>query len=347
MKRFSYLTLIVLSIILQGCKNAPTAANNSSGWSEVTANAPWAARYGMSGAVFNSNMWVIGGASGTSSSTYYGDVWKSGDGKSWTQTASPGFGGRYGSQVLAFNNQLFLIGGNNSGTLTNDVWSSYDGTTWTQILATNYSINSSVVGGTQFCPREDFSAVVFNNLMWVIGGTDNASLSEGLNDVWSSPDGVTWTQALANAPLITLSTAKTQFPGRWNSAAVSFNNNIYLMCGHDTGNAIGDIDSDTWSTANGTTWTLAGYGFANVYDHQLVVNKGTVVTTCGNAPWEGGPFNGVNSTTDFKTWTNTPNMPFTGRFGHLSFSFNNEVWVMGGCNNTGSLTYFNDVWHSP
>ena len=331
---------------MQGCKNAPTSAQNSSGWSEVTASAPWAARYGMSGAVFNNNMWLIGGASGSGSVTnYYGDVWKSSDGKNWSQTATPGFNGRSGSQVVTFNNQLFLIGGNYNGYLMNDVWSSHDGTTWTEILAPNWSINSSVIGGTQFCPREDFSAVVYNNLIWVIGGTSSATSSAAMNDVWSSPDGVTWTQVL---PVVATSALRgTQFDGRWGSAAVSFSGNIYLMCGRDDGSGAGAIDNDTWYTANGSTWTQITNSFVNVYYHQLVVNKNTVVTTCGNAPWQGGPFDGVNTGTDFKTWTATPNTPFTGRFGHLSLSFNNEVWIIGGCNNTASLTYFNDVWHSP
>lgn len=360
MKRFSCLFLILGFVLLQGCRNAPTAANNSSGWTETTAAAPWAGRYGLTGAVFNNDMWVVGGASGTSAVTvsgiinaavtqYYGDIWKSSDGKNWSQTATPGFGGRYGSQVLAFNNQLYLIGGNRNGTLMNDVWSSPDGAVWTQILANNPVITSSVVGGTHFCVREDFSAVVFNNLMWVIGGTPNPdnSTSIGLNDVWSSPDGITWTQVLANAPLITPATATTQFPTRWGAAAVSFNNNIYLTCGHASGMGVNTVNSDIWSSANGTTWSLVIDDLVNVYYHQIVVNNNAMWFTCGYAPWEGGAYNGVNSTNNGTAWTNAGVMPFTGRFGHLSLSFNNQVWIMGGCNNTDSLTYFNDVWHSP
>ena len=305
-------------------------------------------------------MFVIGGASGSNASTvagvinsgvtqFYGDVWKSGDGKSWTQTASPGFNGRYGGQAVSLNGIFYFIGGNNNGTLMNDVWSSTDGTTWIQILASNNTIQSNVVGGTQFCPREDFSALVFNNLIWVIGGTPNPSntTSIGLNDVWNSPDGITWTQVLANAPNITIANATTQPPARWGAAAVSFNGNIYLLCGHDSGTGVNTIASDLWSSANGTTWTLVLDTFMNVFYHQLVVNNNTLWLTCGEAPWEGGPYNGVFSTTNGTSWTSAGSTPFTGRFGHLSLAFNNQVWIMGGCNNINSLTYFNDVWHSP
>jgi hypothetical protein len=349
LKRFSCFALILCFALLQGCRNAPTSASNSSGWSETTANAPWAARYGLTGAVFNNDMWVIGGASGSGVTTYYGDVWKSSDGKSWSQTASPGFGGRYGGQTVTLNNNLYFIGGNSNGTLMNDVWSSPDGTNWTQILANNPAISSNVVGGTQFCPREDFNAVVFNNLIWVIGGTPNPlnTTSVGLNDVWNSPDGVTWTQLLNNASGITLGTATTQFPGRWGAAAVSFNGNIYLTCGHASGNGVNTADSDSWSSANGITWSLVNDSYTPIYYHQVVVNNNLVWFTCGYAEWEGGPFSGVYSTNNFTNWTSTANIPFTPRFGHLSLSFNNQVWIMGGCNNAGSLTYFNDVWHSP
>jgi hypothetical protein len=362
LKRFSFLFLILSFAFLQGCRNAPTSANgnNSSGWIEATKQAPWAARYGLTGAVFNNNMWIIGGASGSNPVTasgnitagvtqFYGDVWKSGDGKTWTQTASPGFNGRYGGQAVTLNNNLYFIGGNNNGTLMNDVWSSPDGVTWTQILANNAGISSSVVGGTQFCPREDFSAIIFNNLIWVIGGTPNPSniTSVGLNDVWSSPDGITWTQVLANAPGITLGTATTQPSARWGSAAVSFNGNIYLMCGHDSGMGVNTSDSDIWSSANGATWGLIYNSFTPVFYHQLIVNNNSVWFTCGYAEFEGGPFSAVYSTNNFTSWASPGTTPFTGRFDHLSLSFNNQVWIMGGCNNTDSLTYFNDVWHSP
>jgi len=295
-------------------------------------------------------MWVIGGANGSGPvTTYYGDVWKSSDGKSWTLTATPGFNGRYGGQAVTLNNIFYFIGGNANGTLMNDVWSSIDGVTWTQILANNNAIQFSVVGGTQFCPREDFSAIVFNNLIWVIGGTPNPSntTSVGLNDVWSSPDGITWTQVLKNSTAITLGTATTQFPARWGSSAVSFNGNIFLMCGHDSGTNVGNIDADTWSSANGATWTLVANNFTPVYYEQLVVNNNLMWATCGDAPYQGGAFNGVNSSSTWTNWINAGAMPFTGRFGHLSLSFNNQVWIMGGSNNNSSLTYFNDVWHSP
>jgi hypothetical protein len=350
LNRFSFIFILALALLfplLEGCKNAPTSANNNNGWSSVTTNAPWSPRYGLKGDVLNGNMYIVGGASGSGSVTnYYGDVWRSSDGKNWTNTANPGFGGRYGSQVVAFNNQLFLIGGNASGTLKNDVWSSPDGVTWTQILANNNAIGKNVVGGTQFCKRQDFCTAVFNNQMWVIGGADVTAGSDGLNDVWSSPDGITWTQVLANKAGLNYGSGGTQFAGRWGAAAVSFNNNLYVSCGYFSSTVQNaTIAPDVWSSANGSVWTLDTIDFMYLYYQQMVVNNNAIWSIGGEDPWEGGPINDVYTSTTGAAWTSPGAGAFTARYGHLSLSFNNELWVMGGVNNASSLTYFNDVWH--
>ncbi len=354
MNRLSFFFILTLAVLLpwtEGCRNGPTSANgngtNSNGWSEVTAGAPWAARYGLSGTVFNGNMWVVGGANGSGSVTnYYGDVWKSGDGKNWSETSSNApFGGRYGSQVVNFVNggvtQLYLIGGNQGGTLKNDVWTSPDGANWTQILANNPAITVNTVGASQFCPRQDFNAVVFNNLIWVFAGTNGTTGSVGLNDVWSSPDGVTWTQVLANN---TNPPANTQFTPRWGAAAVSFNNNLYIMCGHNTysSNTANETTS-IWSSANGTNWSLLSNLGGPVYYHQLVVNNNLMWYTCGASDTATGALSNASSSADGINWTSASG-PYNARFGHLSLAFNGHVWIMGGCNNTNGLAYYNDVW---
>jgi hypothetical protein len=56
----------------------------------------------------------------------------------------------------------------------NDVWYSTNGATWTQATA-----------AAAFTARFKHDSAVFNNKIWVIGGTDNSS--NNLNDVWYSP----------------------------------------------------------------------------------------------------------------------------------------------------------------
>ena len=173
-KNFALILIVPMALALGCAKKSPTSPTGGQ-WGEATNHAFSTGRYGLAGSVFNNQMWALGGAAGSpdgSVTYYYSDVYSSGNGSSWTKVnAGAPFGGRYGSQVLSFNGKLWLIGGNNNGTLMNDVWSSTNGSAWNQVLA-------PTVSGTpaQFSPREDFGALVFNNAMWVIGG-----FSQGVN----------------------------------------------------------------------------------------------------------------------------------------------------------------------
>ena len=83
------------------------------------------------------------------------------------------------------------------------------------------------------------ASVVFNNKMWVLGGRDESS---NKNDVWSSSDGINWTQATANAPW----TARQEY------TSVVFNNKMWVLGGYD-----GSYKNDVWSSSDGVNWTQA------------------------------------------------------------------------------------------
>ena len=298
-------------------------------------------------------MWALGGAAGNSDGSvtyYYSDVYASGSGSSWTKVnAAAPFGGRYGSQALSYNGKLWLIGGNSNGTLMNDVWSSTDGASWTQVLA------ASAGTATQFTPREDFGALVYNNAMWVIGGF---SAGAGIhNDVWSSIDGVNWTQVLADG-----ASGAAHFQGRWGLSAVVYNNLMWII-GGATGSSSGSVSfgfADVWNSANGNAWTqqnsTATYTpFGPDHYEQTVVNAANLLAvTGGMLDLDGGwsPEYEYDTSSDGINW-NRALGNYMGRFYHLSLEFNGNVWVIGGCNNIctsipcpTSPTYFNDVWYT-
>lgn len=322
------------------CQKSPTSPNGSQ-WTEATANAFSSGRYGLAGTVFNNQMWAMGGASGPAT-TYYSDVYSSGNGSSWTKVnGNAPFGCRYGSQVLSFNGQLWLIGGNNSGTLMNDVWTSTDGKAWTRVLASSKSGTAS-----QFSPREDFGAVVFNNAMWVMGGfTGYAN-----NDVWSSTDGVNWSEVLADNK----STAN-QYQPCWGFSAVVYKNLIWIF-GGASGDSSGSVTAafgDVWNSPDGTNWTRVSYitPFGPSHYQQTVVNSGGLLTVSGgflSIGW--GSQCEYDTSTDGLNWKTTSGA-FPYRFGHLSLEFNNNVWIIGGCddycdNPNCSIIYLNDVWYT-
>ncbi len=330
-------SLFLLSV---GCSsnNSPTAANPND-WEEVTAHAAFAGRYGLTGTVYNNLMWVVGGASGSGGvTTYYSDVWSSGDGASWSKTnGGAPFGGRYGSQVLSFNGKLWLIGGNNSGILKNDVWNSTDGAAWTQVLA------AGPASPTQFSAREDFQALVFNGLMWVIGGWSG----QNNGDVWSSPDGFTWTKVFAGGGV-------GGFAGRWGLTSAILNNQIWIFGG--ASGLTGDSDptqgyGDAWFSATGAAWTkatqYAGYGL--IYFGQTVSMGSELWMTAGFRWNNWGGQSQVATSGDGINWTDGVGS-FPPRFYHLSLVYNNYVWIIAGaddyCDTTTAcpVQYLNDVW---
>jgi leucine-zipper-like transcriptional regulator 1 len=299
---------------------------------------------------------VVGGLSTNNDASvtqFYGDVWSTGNGSSWTNTLTTSnstasyFGTRYGHRVLSLGTTLYLIGGNRAG-VRNDVWASTNGSAWTNIL-TNQNPSP-----TQFSRRMDFGAVTFNGALWVIGGSTGASIS--LNDVWTSTDGIVWNQVLANG-----AAGPTHFEGRWGHATLVHNNLLWIIGGADGYPAPSTSSygySDVWNSPDGVTWTKVFDGrqdlvgnfddsFGAPYYHQAVSNAGRIWLTCG---WEWplwGPTRTVGSTPDGADWTYDPNAPFAQRFYHLSLTFQNSVWIMGGMNNLGARTYFRDVWRSP
>jgi len=86
---------------------------------------------------------------------------------------------------------MWVIAGNiynPSNVNISDVWSSFDGVIWTQ---TNPSI-FGVGNGADL----DHTSVVFNNKIWILGGC-NWAISCPTNAIYSSPDGITWTQSIS------------------------------------------------------------------------------------------------------------------------------------------------------
>jgi leucine-zipper-like transcriptional regulator 1 len=342
-KNFTF-SFILFSFLVSGigCTKSPTSPGVGQ-WAEATSKAFSSGRYGLGGTVFNGQMWAIGGASGPVT-TYYSDVYSSGNGSSWTKVnANAPFGGRYGSQVLSYNGQLWLIGGNNSGTLMNDVWSSSDGVTWTQVLA------PSAGTATQFTPREDFGALVYNNAMWVIGGFSNGPN----NDVWTSINGTNWTEVLADG-----AGGANQFKARWGLSTVVYNNLMWVIGGAigNSSDAVSLGYSDVWNSANGSVWTrlsTTATPFGPSHYEQTVVNAENLLAVTGGAL--DFDFTSISeyeydTSGDGINW-NTGSFPGPARFYHLSLAFDNYVWVIGGCDNfcdspSCGITYLNDVWYT-
>jgi T5SS/PEP-CTERM-associated repeat protein len=289
-------------------------AQVGSNWTQVTASAPWSARYWPGAVVFNGRMWVLGGNTGSS---YTNDVWSSSDGTNWTQaTPAAPWSPRYGLRAVVFNGQMWVLGGNTGSSYTNDVWSSSDGTNWTQATP------AASWGG-----RMEFASAVFNGRMWVLGG--RVSNTSYFNDIWSSSDGTNWTQA----------TPAASWSARGGLNTPVLDGQMWVL----GGSGYSGYFNDVWSSPDGTNWTQAtpAASWSARDDDSAVVFNGQMWVLGGHTG--SSPVNDVWSSSDGTNWTQaTAAAPWSPRFSFAAVVFNNQMWVLGG---TGSSPV-NDVWAS-
>ncbi len=105
-----------------------------------------------------------------------GSIWKSADGKTWSQVnAAPAYGNSGNFPVVGFKDRLWILRSN-----ARDVWSSANGVDWVQ----EADASTFLPGGKSTSPDNGskIQTTVFQNKLWVIG----------LGGCWSSDDGKHW-----------------------------------------------------------------------------------------------------------------------------------------------------------
>ncbi len=267
-------------------------------------------------------------------------------GANWTQaTADFQFSDRYNKIVVTKGDTVFVIGGIARGTnqYLRDVWASTDGTTWTQRTA-NFPMSD------RYAP---LAVLVHNDRIWIIGGFARGT-NATLQDVWSTADGVTWTQATANFGL-----PFQRYDERQGSDSPStlhsfvLNGRMYIMGGRARGT--NQYLRDVWSSADGATWTqeTGDFQFPSRYDPLLaLVHNGRFYIAGGRAPSTNAYLRDVWSTADGATWTQeTANFGLSDRYDDpcqrrlFAWSMNGRMYLMGGLARSTNQ-YRRDVWSS-
>jgi N-acetylneuraminic acid mutarotase len=292
-------------------------------WTEQTPSAAFSSREGHTSLFYNSKMWVIAGAGGFFPNN---DVWYSQNGADWSlATAEAAFVGRKHHASVVFNDKLWVIGGAYVESASyykdrNDVWYSNDGASW--VLAT---------AEAGFSGRSGHSVVAFNNKMFLIGGAsfESGGFVDRLNDVWSSPDGISWTQEVSSAP----------FSTRAAHTCVVYNNKIWVIGGFNGFSFLNDV----WYSSDGSNWINAtnSAAFSGRGGHASVIfhNKLWVIGgDAGSTPFQ----NDAWSSNDGVIWTREAYTGFLGRRYHSSVA-SNEIRVIGGYTDSDK----NDVWRYP
>ena len=255
--------------------------------------------------VLDGALYVIAGRE-TDATTGRDDVWRSADrGVSWSRVTPTGasvpFPMDYDFASAVLGTTIYIMGGIQFGPITryDEVWQSTDrGVTWTQ--ATNAT-------DPKFSARSAAAAVVLGSAgaakLYVIGGnTTRGAGTSGLDDVWESGDGTSWTQVNASAA------SGDKFAARKEHSAAAVGDTVYVIAGDQGGGARRDV----WTSGDkGATWTQAARNaeFPARRDHASAA-QGGVLYVIGGGEGSTRLFNDVWKSTDGgRSWVNVHKNP--------------------------------------
>jgi len=143
-------------------------------WIQATSSIPWAGRWDHATAVFDNKIFLMGGMD--LETHVYRDVWSSPDGANWTLvTDSPPWQSRQGHAAVNFGGRLLVMGRLNDDRENpgpNDIWQTKDGVNWESL------------GELPWDGREDFSATIFKDKIYIMGGMGQDWTWRG--DVWEA-----------------------------------------------------------------------------------------------------------------------------------------------------------------
>ena len=238
-------------------------------WLRVTAEAPWLHSDLAMSISFKEQMWIMGGwyngrLSGHSASNL---VWSSTDGKVWTQQGNAAWSPRIAAGLVEHHGRLWILGGTenyyfgNDKSAKNDVWSTADGREWKLETA-----------AAAWSPRAYHQAAVLKDRIYVLGGGNYVPTYQARNDVWSSADGVHWSQETASAPWE---------PRLWFSA-VAYRGCLWVIGGWAKE---ADNFGDVWYSANGRDWKrlATSHCWKARHEHTVLVFQDKLWVIAGHA----------------------------------------------------------------
>lgn len=248
------------------------SSSDGKNWTMINSVAPWIHSDLPMSIVFKDRIWIMGGwyngrLEGHSASNR---IWSSIDGLNWKQVINNAeWSPRLASAIVKFKGKIWILGGTenyyfgDSKSLKNDVWYSSDGKTWQ--LAT---------ADAGWSPRAYHQAVVLNGKIYVFGGGNYVPEYYATNDVWSSEDGITWTQVTAASPW---------HERLWFSSVV-YRDRIWIMGGWS--NNPYKNWSDVWYSKDGKEWKQLKLNvhWKERHEHSVYVFKDKIWVAGGMVP---------------------------------------------------------------
>jgi len=203
-----------------------------------------------------------------------------------------------------------------------------------QTNAYNYELSlgdmewESVTSSAAWSARRFAAAWVYNDLMWIGGGSGASSTY--YNDVWYSSDGQVWTQATSSAAW-----SKRQYAATW-----VYNDLMWIGGGGQGSTVYNDVwyssDGQVWTQATSSaTWPKRSAAATWVYNDLMWIGGGGQGSTVYNDVWY---------SSDGQVWTQAASSAaWSARYDAATWVYNDLMWIGGGA----SLpTFYNDVWYS-
>ncbi len=234
------------------------------------------------------------------------------------------------------------------------------------------------VENADFPVRNGHGSVVFNNKIWVIGG----SIGSYRNDVWSSSDGLNWELVTDNPGFSERTgfsltvfenkiwlisgyagfrtndvwnsedglnwnqvTPNAAFPLRTEHTGLAFDNKLWVIGGSGKDGRLNDV----WYSEDGLEWVMATdtADFPPRSDHASLVFDEKMWVIAGYLDPTGTDSADAWFSTDGVLWEKATidSTIFPGRVSHFSTVFDGKMWVFGGFRYNGG-GYRNDIWYS-
>lgn len=210
------------------------------------------------------------------------------------------------------------------------------------------TINFTMVADSAgFSRRFAHTSLVFQNKMWILGGTPNSQSGEfpivSFNDIWFSTDGQDWSKATDSA----------WTSGKFGHSSVVFNGKMWVISGakKDTNKFVGN---DVWCSSDGIKWDKIAdsaafpgrfYSTALVFENKLWMFGG--YKSFADTTWLAGnePINDIWNSTDGISWNKVLDSIPVGdqRVISNAIVFGNKIWAIS---YRRFVPNSNDVWSS-
>ncbi len=305
-------TVAVASFTFESKNEENACSQNIPGyqWTKLTDNATFSKSYNFQLLTHQDQLWAFHPDGG-----YY-----SSNGKDWTKSPLPNSINNLAFlDYVPFGNTVLGLGhfeGNiDNYQLRTAITQTTDFTTWTTIAEESN------------LPRRFFyHPVVFQNRIWIFGGTGNGE--NNFDDAWSSSDGITWKKEAERLP----------FGKRSGQHFVVFNEKLYML------------DNDVWVSEDALHWEKVTSHITNAtlfgYTPVVFDNKIWLLGCNRNGQFASK----VYVSSDALHWEEQ-DAPWTPRGGIAATVFNGKLYMTGGKyggfrkgSTETEFIYSNDVW---